>query len=379
MMKILQINKLYFPWIGGVEKIVQDIAEGLKDRVDMKVLVCRDRGKKEIDRVNNIEVTRASSFGIFYSMPISFDFPILLNRLSRDRDILHFHMPFPLADLSYYFNLRKKKKVIIWWHSDIVKQKKALLIYKPFLLSFLKKAEKIMVATPRHVESSIFLKNLEYKCEVIPFGINQDKFLMTSVIHNKVVKIHNIYGKNIVLFIGRLIYYKGVEYLIEAMKNVDANLIIIGDGPLKDNLSLQTKRIGVDKKIFFLGGLDDSDVVAYYHACKVFVLPSVENTEAFGIVQMEAMACGKPVINTDLPTGVPYVSLNGKTGVTVPVKNADALSKAIRNIIFNDDLREKFGANALQRIEKEFTMDRMMNRIYKVYENVYNQTTKHEI
>jgi glycosyltransferase involved in cell wall biosynthesis len=369
--KILQVNKLYHPWIGGVERIVQNIAEGLKNKVDMKVLVCRSRGSSMIEQVNDVEVMRASSLGVFFSMPVSLNFPYYLNKLSRDRDILLFHMPFPLADLSYQMSRIRGKNILVWWHSDIVKQKILLYFYRPFLLSFLRKTKKIFVATPRHIDSSNVLMNFRSRCEVIPFGIDVKKYEKNERVVEKVRGIRETYGPRIVLFVGRLIYYKGIEYLIQAMKTVEASLVVIGDGPLREELLSLTADVGVEQKVHFLGGgISDADMVAYYHACDVFVLPSVENSEAFGIVQMEAMACGKPVINTDLPTGVPYVSVDNETGYTVPIKDPEALSRAINAILINDELRQTFGANAIKRVNAEFTMDRMLDRILSACEEV---------
>ena len=370
-MKILQINKLYCPWIGGVEKVVQNIAEGLRHRVDMKVLVCQSRGKPSVERINDVEIIRAGSLGIFFSMPVSFSFPSFLNASSRDRDILLFHMPFPLADIAYRLNRIKGKKIVIWWHSDIVKQKVLFSFYRPFLISFLKKADKIIVATPRHIDSSDVLKNFRPRCEVIPYAVDPRTFVLSADTAAKVREIRAAYGPEIVLFVGRLIYYKGVEHLIRAMKDVAASLVVIGDGPLKESLLSLAKGTGVAHKVHFLGkGLSDAEMVAYYHACDVFVLPSVETTEGFGIVQLEAMACGKPVVNTNLPTGVPCVSLDNETGYTVPVGDPEALSRAINRILLNDGIKRKFGANALRRVKDEFTMDRMLDGVFNACQQV---------
>ena len=370
-MKILQISKLYYPWIGGMERIVQNVAEGLRNRVDMKVLVCQSSGKRAVERINGVEIIRAGSLGIFFSMPVSLSFPFYLKEFSRDRDLLLFHMPFPLADIAYQWNRIKGKKIVIWWHSDIIKQKVFFYFYRPFLISFLRKADKIIVATPRHIDSSDVLKNFRPRCEVIPYAVDPQTYILSADIVEKVREIRKKYGSEIVLFVGRLVYYKGVEYLIRAMKNVAASLVVIGDGPLRENLLSLARNEGVAYKIHFLGnGLSDADMVAYYHACDVFVLPSVEITEGFGIVQLEAMACGKPVVNTNLPTGVPCVSLDNETGYTVPVRDPEALSRAINKILLNDGIKRTFGANAVQRVNDEFTMDRMTESVFNVCQQV---------
>jgi rhamnosyl/mannosyltransferase len=374
-MKVLQVSKLYFPHIGGVEKVVQDIAEGLANKVDMNALVCQPKGKGKSEIINGVRVIRAGSVGIYFSMPVSLSFPFMLKKIGKKFDILHFHMPFPLADLSYFW-ARPQGKVVVWWHSDIVKQKNLLRVYKPFMMRFLNKAHKIIVATPRHIESSPFLKNFRDKCVVIPFGIDLTRFRLNDKNREKIMSIRDMYGSKIILFVGRLIYYKGVEYLIEAMKKVDAKLLLVGEGHLKESLISLADKIGIRDKIVFMGRIDDEDLIHYYHACSIFVLPSIANSEAFGIVQLEAMACGKPVINTELPTGVPWVSVHGETGITVPPRDSSALADALNVLLNNADLCAKYGQNARKRVEEEFTMKLMMDRVLSVYKQVTDNKTK---
>jgi rhamnosyl/mannosyltransferase len=370
-MKVLQISKLYFPYIGGVEKVVQDIAESLTSKVDMTVLVCQPKGKGQTEIINGVRVIRAGSFGIYFSMPVSLSFPFILKKIADEDefDILHFHMPFPLADVSYLC-ARPKGKVVVWWHSDIVKQRNILRLYHPFMMRFLSKANKIIVATPRHIESSPFLKHFRDKCAVIPFGIDLTRFRLNDENREKVMSIRDMHGTKLILFVGRLIYYKGVEYLVEAMKKVEAKLLLIGEGYLKESLINLANKIGVRDKIIFMGRIHDEDLIHYYHACSIFVLPSIANSEAFGIVQLEAMACGKPVINTELPTGVPWVSVHGETGITVPPRDSSALADALNVLLNNEDLCETYGKNARKRVEEEFTVKLMMDRVVSVYKQV---------
>jgi rhamnosyl/mannosyltransferase len=360
---------LYHPWIGGVEKVVQDIAENLGNRVDMKVLVCKPKGKGSKKIVNGVEVFYASSLGIYLSTPISISFPFLLKNLSSDRDILHFHMPFPLGVISYLL-MRPRGKLVVWWHSDIVRQKKTLVLFKPFLVRFLMKADKIIVATAQHIENSAFLGRFRDKCEVIPFGISTKQFQLNDEIKKKVEDIHKKYGPKIVLFVGRLIYYKGIQFLVQAMEDVDAKLLIVGKGPLEYSTIKLARELGIENRVIFLGRVDIRDLPAYYHACKVFVLPSLVKTEAFGIVQLEAMACGKPVVNTVIPSGVPYVSVDKKTGITVPPGDIKSLAQAINTLLDNEILRERYGREALIRVRNCFTMGKMIEKVYQVYKTL---------
>ena len=176
-MKILHINKLYSPWIGGVEKTVQQIAEGLnkKNDLDVEVLCCQPKGKRKIEKVRKIKVWRASSFGIFWGLPISFDFFRLFKNLSKEVDVIDFHHPFPLGDLAFFL-FKPKAKIIVHYHSDIVRQKIFKFFFNPLISYTLKKAKKVIVSNPNLVKNSPYLKRIKEKCEVIPFGVNLKKF-----------------------------------------------------------------------------------------------------------------------------------------------------------------------------------------------------------
>lgn len=367
--KVLQVNKLYAPHIGGVEKVVQDIAEGLKDKVDMKLLVCSNRGRAVVDRINGVEVNRAGSFGIYFSMPLSLSLFTKLRKLSSDRDIVHFHMPFPLGDAAYFLS-GFKGKVIVWWHSDIVRQKFLMKFYKPLMDRFLKRADRIIVATEGHINGSSYLEPYRDKCVIIPFGIDISSFENRNKKQDSASITQKSQAKKI-LFIGRLIYYKGVDVLLRAFSMVHgAQLYIAGDGPLKEHLKAQAIEAGIAENVHFMCHQSDEDIKDLLNDCDLFVLPSVANSEAFGIVQIEAMACSKPVINTSLPTGVPYVSLHEQTGLTVPPGDADSLAAAMQRLIDNDDERLQMGLNAKERAMQYFTMDKMLDSIYKLYHDI---------
>jgi len=365
--KILQINKLYYPWIGGIEKVVQNIAEDLKSEIDMEILVCRNRGKGRNEIINNVKIMRAGSLGIFFSMPFSLGFPIMLKRLNRD--ILHFHLPFPLGVISYLL-MRPKGRVVVTYHSDIVRQRLFKVFYRPFLVKFLKRADCIIASSQNLRDNSPILKRFKDKCKVIPYGIDFEKFRLTPEIAKKSQEIKEKHKKPLILFVGRLISYKGLKYLFEALREVEARLLIIGKGPLKNKLKKLAEKLGIENKIIWLGEVNRKDLVSFYHTCDLLVLPSISNNEAFGIVQLEAFACGKPVISTDLPTGVPFANLHQKTGLIVPPKDSKALAQAINRLLKSPNLREKYGQYARERIEKEFTKELMTQRVLKLYQEL---------
>lgn len=368
--RVLQVNKLYYPVTGGIERVVQQLAEGLSADTDTKVLVCRQRGKTVIENVNGVEVTRASSLGTISSLPLSFSFLRRFRKMSKDRDIVHIHMPFPLGDLACLLS-GYRGKVILWWHSDIVRQKKLMKLYRPLMNWLLRRADCIITATQGHIEGSHYLKGFEDKCRIIPFGVDRriekeaEKWMSDGQRQEP--------GRDVrFLFVGRLVYYKGCRTMIEAFaeaakKNGGLRLDLVGAGPLEDELRARAKELGLADRICFHTDVDDEELVRYFQRCDVFVLPSLFRSEAFGLVQIEAMAFGKPVINTKLPSGVPYVSLHGETGLTVEPGQAGELADAMLYLAQNPDERLQMGMRARKRMEEQFRMDTMLERVRDLY------------
>ncbi len=246
-----------------------------------------------------------------------------------------------------------------------------MFFYKPFFLEFLKRANRIVVSSPAMIEGSPFLNRFKYKCRVIPYGIEVERFRLTQEIKVKSEEIRKKFKKPIVLFIGRLVKYKGMDYLINAMKKIDAVLLIGGMGPEEAGLKDLANGLGVgNEKIFFLGLLDDHELPAYYYASDVFVLPAVTSQETFGIVQLEAHACSKPVVSTNLHTSVPFVNLDGVTGIIVPPRSSDKLAEAINKLLKDDKLRERLGAQAKERINSQFTRKIMSQKILELYKEL---------
>lgn len=363
--KVLQVNKLYHPWIGGVEKVVQNIAEGLKDEVSMKVLACQSKGFGEARTINGVDVLKTTSFGVAWGMPLSLTFPLILVKEIRNHDVLHFHLPFPLAVLGYLLSPVRGKKVVVTYHSDIVRQKRLMGLYRPLLDRFLDTADLILPTSPNLVENSPFLRNREEKCRVVPLSIDIEEFTNFSSEEGEFPV--EVGEDKVVLFVGRLSYYKGVDILLEAMKEIDARLLIVGEGELKGDLQEKCRSLSLEGRVDFLGEVSDEALKRCYQIADVFVLPSVERSEAFGLVQLEAMAYGTPVVNTDLPTGVPYVSRDGETGLTVQPGDSEELSAAINTLLTNEEMAEEFGRNARERVKEKFTRERMLSSILDVY------------
>jgi len=362
-MKILQINKFYYPWIGGVESVVKQIAEGLnkKNNYQVDVLVCQPKGKKSIENIDGVNVFRASSFGVLLGMPISFNFFKIYKKIYKNYDALFFHYPFPLGFLAYFL-FSPKKNLYIWYHSDIVRQKFFEFFLRPIHLFALKKARKIFVSNPNLISSSNYLNKFKEKCIVVPFGIDIKKFELTEEIKKESLKIKDIFGSPLILSVGRLVYYKGFKYLIEAAQNVEAKFLIIGNGPLELELKSLIKKLKLENKVFIIPSV--KNLVPYYYACDIFVLPSIFKSETFGIVLLEAMACGKPVISTDLGTGTSWINIDKETGFVVEPKNSKELAEKINVLLKDEELYQKYKNNSLKRA-MDLSIDAFVDKLEK--------------
>lgn len=363
--KILQINKLYYPDIGGIERTVQHLAEGLKEKVEMSVLVCRPKGRGVMEEINEVPVQRCGSFGTLFSMPISLSFLWQLRRKSKGQDILQFHAPFPLGDLACLLS-GYRGKVVLYWHSDVVKQKKLMILYRPIMEKFLKRTDAIIVGADGVINGSSYLKPYRNKCVTIPFAVNEKIEQMGKRYMEQALPNMEKHAK--FLFVGRLVYYKGVDVLIEAFASVEnAELTIIGCGDMEKDIKAYICEHGMSDRVHLLGKVGEDRLYREFSECDVFVLPSIAKSEAFGLVQLEAMAFGKPVINTNLPSGVPEVSLNGITGLTVGPGNKRELGDAMRWFVEHPTERCEMGNAARERLDSNYTLDVMMNRMMELY------------
>lgn len=371
-MNVLQVSKYYYPEVGGIEQVVRTLAAGLDGpRCEMEVLATTPQGLGSTGTVDGVPVRTAASLGELLSVPLAPLFPIELAAAGHDADIIHFHLPNPVAVVSQLLLGPRDPTVVVTYHSDIVKQATALEFYRPLLHRFLDRADHIVTTSPGLLERSEHLAPHAEKCSIVPLSIDLDEFgrsIDTDDTTDSALPTDP--DRPTLLFVGRLNYYKGVEYLIDAMRSVDAQLLVVGDGERRTSLERQAREHGLADDITFLGKVPDDTLKRCYAAADVFVLPSVAPSEAFGVVQLEAMAYGTPVVNTDLPTGVPWVSTDGETGLTVPPKDADALADAITRLLSDPDLRERYGENARTRVEQRFSRDVMLDAMAAVYEDV---------
>ena len=370
-MKILQIGKFY-PIRGGVEKVMYDLTMGISCRNIPCDMLCAvtERHKPGIIPLN--DYARLFCMPTWIKWSATMIAPAMITRLRKiqqEYDIIHIHHPDPMACLALFLS-GYKGEVVLHWHSDIVKQKVLLRLYALLQRWLIKRADVIAGTSPVYVQHSSFLKHVQDKVTHIPIGI--DRMIVDP---DRVSQIKEQYaGKKIVFSLGRLVEYKGYEYLIKAARYLDDNYIILigGGGPLKDGLQQLIDSQGVSGKVKLIGFVpDDEEVAAYFMACDVFCLSSIWKTEAFGIVQIEAMSCGKPVIATCVEeSGVSWVNADGVSGYNVEPENAEALAGAIKRI-FSDPMRyAELSAGASQRYEAMFTREKMVDKCLNLYNDL---------
>lgn len=360
--RILHIGKSYAPSCGGIETHVRDLAVRQAHLATVSVLASNHTRRTETSEIDGVRVTRLANFGTIASMPIC---PSLTFELRHSpADIVHIHLPNPASALAFVTS-GHAGRLVITHHADTMGRKALRLLSDPFVHRLMKMASRIIVTSDRYLWSSQELRPYRDKCSVIPLGINIDDPYPYDA--GNIFQLRRKREERLVLAIGRLVPYKGFDILIRAMKRVHARLALIGSGPQAEPLMDLARREGVRDKIVMLGWIDD--LRSFLHQASIFVMPSVTRAEAFGLVQLEAMAAGLPIINTDLDSGVPEVSVNGLTGFTVPPGDVDALSNAISLLLDRKDLREQFGAAAIDRAA-DFSADTMSDRTTALYEQV---------
>lgn len=368
-MKILQLGK-FFPIKGGVEKVEYDLMRGLAEQgVDCDMLCAALKGKGDI--ICSGEHARLIYCHTWMEIAGTMIAPTMITtlwRICRKYDVIHVHHPDPMACMALFFS-GYRGKVVLHWHSDIVRQKYLMGLYRPFQNWLIRRADLIVGTTPVYVEQSDDLKRAQHKITYLPIG--------TEEIVPDIEGAHQLREKysnhKIVFSLGRLVPYKGYHNLIEAAQYLSDDYVVVigGTGPLRESLEQLIKERKLEKKVKLLGFVKDEEVAAYFTACDIFVLPSVQKTEAFGIVQIEAMSCGKPVVATKIPgSGTAWVNAHGISGLNVTPEKPKEIADAILTITKDRDAYEVYATGARQRFEKMFTKEKMVAGAMGIYERL---------
>jgi len=291
-----------------------------------------------------------------------------LRRISSSYDVLHVHHPDPMACLSLLLS-GYKGKVVVHWHSDIEKQKFLLRFFEPLQRWMLRRADVIVGTTPVYLAESPFLQDFQNKTVCLPIGIDE---ICPEDEKVRMLRAHYP-GKKIVFSLGRLVPYKGYRYLVEAANYLPEDYVVLigGNGPLKDELQDQIKSLGLEDKVKLLGRVEDEDLPTCYGACDLFCLSSVQKTEAFAIVQIEAMSCSKPIVATRIPhSGVSWVNAHDESGLNAAPRDAQGLATCIKEVIEDPANYSKLSKGARTRFDMLFRRDRMIDGAVSVYDKL---------
>lgn len=365
--KITHVARFAYPHIGGIESVIEQINESLPNEEFEKEVICCSNIEKSSTK-NGVKYNRARYLFEVFNNTISLSFLWKLSRVNTD--ILHYHMPFIFAVIAHFIARPKYKKMYITYHAELCGYDKVMKYFWWLYKYFYKVADKIHVLSPNVIYSDKILTPVKDKCEVVSFGVD------THIINVDSSKIKVQYpNKKIVLCVGRLVRFKGFQYAIKAMKKVDnAVLLIIGDGKYKPELENLIVENNMQDKVFLLGSIADKQLKQqYFSACDIFVLSSIQRTESFAIVQLEAMLHSKPIININLGTGVNYVSVDKETGLTVEPENVEQLANAINMLLNDSELCLQYGRNAKKRVERLFDINQIRNKYLVFYgDKVWN-------
>jgi len=365
MPKILHFFKTYYPrTMGGIEQVIFQLAEGGAGYgYTGEVLYLSHQGgarsepyASHITHRSNLDFEMASTG---FSISALRDFA----ELASEADIVHYHFPWPYMDVAHFLT-RVRKPTVLTYHSDIVKQKTLLRLYSPLMHQFLKRVDRIVATSPNYVESSETLQRFQDKVRVIPIGLDEATYPCPT--DEKLAYWRKQVGERFFLFVGALRYYKGLAFLLEALRLSSFPVVVIGTGPEEAELKALSQRYGLTG-IRFLGGLPDEDKVALLSLCYGLVFPSHLRSEAFGVSLLEGAMFGKPMISCEIGTGTTFINVAGETGLVVPPADPTALAQAMRSLWEQPDMAAQMGRRARARFEQMFTADSMVSSYAALY------------
>jgi len=358
-----------------MEQVVESLCHVTGDGVVNRALVFNSAPSTVEETVDGIEVTRVGTIGAAGSVPIAPGFPAALKRGRADAIVLH--EPNPWALLSFTI-ARPRPSLAIWFHSEVVRPRlQYALFYHPIARAAYRQARRIVVSSPALAEHATALAAYRDRIRVIPFGIDPRPWTATQSVRARAAEIRGSAGdRPLLLFAGRMVPYKGIDVLLRALPQTTAAAVLVGRGPALARWKALADELGLADRITFAGDVAHDELAALYHACDMFVLPSITRAEAFGYVQLEAMTCAKPVISTRVPSGVPWVNRDGETGLTVSPGDVAALRAAIVTLAADPALRDRMGAAGRARVESEFSLARMREAVAALYRELLAESPR---
>lgn len=376
MKKIVHFGKYYFPDAGGIESVTASLARGAVRKGHAVTVVCFAKNANSHEEVmEGVRVVRAPIARMIASQPLGLKYVARCLKEARNADVIHFHAPNMLGILCCLM-VGKRPRLLVHWHSDVINKGVLGKLVRPLETALLKRADAIVATSQVYSDASMTLRPFRDKVTIVPIGV-PDAMLAQEQGGGEVPAEleHVIAGKKLVLTVGRLVSYKGFEVLIGAAKTLseDSVLVIVGDGPLRDTLAASIASENVAHKVYLAGRLSDGALSSLFTRAELYCMPSTSRAEAFGVVLLEAMAYGKPIVASDIPgSGVPWVNQHGVSGINVPVGDARALADACNRILSCKQEQARFADGARTRFLTEFTEDVSVNKMLSTYERLFN-------
>ncbi|MEE4175629.1 MAG: glycosyltransferase [Xanthomonadales bacterium] len=380
-MKILHIGKYFSPFRGGVETYLLDVMNAqVREGHEVAALVHNHERSLGLERseMGKATVWRAGTLMTAFFTPISPGFRGALRRLIREfqPDIVHAHLPNPSA--CWLLTLREMKALplVLHWHSDVLTDGQGAAMrtlyraYRPFEHRLLEQADAIVATSESYLATSASLQDFPDKCHVVPLGLDAERFLASAEVPELAIDQGD--GTFEVLAIGRLTYYKGFGFLIRAVAELeDVSLHIVGEGALRDELWQLARELETEDRVHFHGGLEDDGLAARLASCACVCLPSIERTEAFGLVLLEAMAFGRATVSSRVHgSGMSWVVEDEVTGLMTPPRDVEALAHALARLRDDPALAARLGAAGRQRFLEHFAIEPSSAALTRVYESV---------
>jgi rhamnosyl/mannosyltransferase len=367
-MRVLHFYKTYFPdSVGGVEQVIRQMCVGTgRLGVTNQVLSLSRDSKLHPFEYEGHAVHRAPLNFEVASNAVSLQSIGMLARMAAEADVVHYHFPWPFMDLAHFL-ARIDKPSVVTYHSDIVRQKALLRLYQPLKHRFLASVDSIVATSPNYLASSAVLDRYRDKTRVITFGL--DKAGYPEPDQARLDGWRARVGPKFFLFVGVLRYYKGLHILLDAVAGTDYPVVIVGAGPIEQELKAHAARLGLTK-VMFVGAVDELDKAALLTLCYAVAFPSHLRSEAFGISLLEGAMYGKPMISSEIGTGTTYINVHGETGLVVPPSDHEALRAAMRTLWDAPELAEAMGRRAEERYWRLFTSDMMADSYVKLYQEL---------
>jgi glycosyltransferase involved in cell wall biosynthesis len=370
-MRVLHFFKTYLPdSVGGIEQVIFQLCEsGAQHGIDGQVLTLSADPTPPMVQLGQHEVHRARLDIQFASTGFSWSVFKQFREMAAEADVVNYHFPWPFMDLVHFASALKKPSVVTY-HSDIIRQKHLLKLYRPLMNRFLASADRIVAASPNYLHTSDVLQQFHDKTRVIPYGLNKAGYPQAD--SERMQRWRQQVGDKFFLFVGVMRYYKGLHILLDALKDVDYPVVIVGAGPLELELHAQARALGL-RNIHFLGRLSDEDKVALLQLSYAIVFPSHLRSEAFGISLLEGAMYGKPMISSEIGTGTSYINIHNETGLVVPPSQPLAFREAMRTLWDDPHRAAAMGIKAEARYRQLFTADDMGRKWTKLYQELLEE------